>query len=267
MPDPIVPVPPAVPDPAAPPPPVAPPPSSAAPPAAAAQPPLPGVQPPAPAAPPSKGKGKMVRMPEKVFVKRLKQEGRATAVAELGMTLEEAKEKLRRYEDVTARGAPADPALRQELADLRSKVTTLETQIAEKDGRIREIKEKSQKLRMTAMIQGEAVASGVADEHMDFALDLYRKRCASLPEGERPPQPKAYFAELRKTRAYLFTNAPPGSAPTEVPAVAPSSAPAGTPPAAPAAPAAAPGGKKVEEMTPEEFSRHTYETYGTRPGA
>lgn len=191
----------------------------------------------------------------------------------LGMTLEEAAELL------AARGeaapgaapgaAPAAPAVTAGESDRdRRKRIKLEEDNAKLRERLTRQKDRTKRVRRNERDNTEAmemrlnaVATGISDEHADFALELFRKAVAAMPE-DKYPEPRAFFAGLKAKRAYLFT----GGVPAErVPVPGSSAAPESRQPGGgqdEGGGGRAPAPVDVDKMTAQEFKDYRERTYG-----
>jgi hypothetical protein len=256
-------------------PPAAPP---ATPPAAAPdpapQPPLPGVQPPAAAAPaaPPKKKGRKISE----LVARETEVMRRKLLKSFGV---ETEDELRaRLAGPAAPGTPPaaapaqpDPAVTRELETERKKATKLQEQLDETTAKMARIRTRARDQRMRSEVSAIAVRAGVADDHLEFAIERYKKAVVGLGDKIKAMSDQQgrewsakFFQELRKTMPYLFTEPQAAPAPTVVP---PSTAPPEsrapgeeTPrPGTPPAPAV-----NVDEMTPEQFAAHRARVHGYR---
>lgn len=266
-------------NPAAPPPAADPPAPPPAPPAPAQQ-PLPGVPPaasaPPPAAPqPPPGERKrekdILRIPQKKFAERVDRALNEKAKEVLGCTVEEAKALL----EAAKKQIPEDPNLKANLEKLQRKVARLAEKNKAAKERVGLIRARERDRRMKTELQAAMSRAGIVDEHMDFALDLFKKHVRS--EGDRIPKDakelqsytNSYFAGLRATRAYLFGEAAPAQPPARpVPPNRPSTAPPADPnarreePPSPRGAPPPPRQKTVDEMDPQEFARYRRAQYG-----
>jgi Sec-independent protein translocase protein TatA len=264
MPDPV--------DPAAPPP-AAPAPAPGAPP----PPPAPPAAPPAPAA--ARGKGEYLRIPRAQFKARITREADKILIDRaketLGVSIEEAKAIIAK-DRAAAGGAPAaagDPGAttsdeKKRLQQLEEENTRLKQQGEDDKRRSRRAVNRQKDERLAAELQAIAAQSGIkGDRPLSYAVNEYRAAVLATPDGTEPPQPAPFFSELLKTLPNLGA---PGasSAPPVVVDQHPTTAPAGAPPPPPpAAPGARQAPRNAEEMSQEEFARHSQSVHGYRPGS
>lgn len=139
-------------------------------------------------------------------------------IPKLGLSAEATDEQInaaildlkKKVEDVEAGNSPdlvkQVEALKAENAVLKKK--------ALKAIRIAKAAESEREdLKVESEIRENALASGVRD--IDYAMHLFRNHVRGLPEGSAEPDPKSFFAELKKDEAkkYLFEAA---AAPTTV---------------------------------------------------
>lgn len=198
----------------------------------------------------------------------------------LGMTLEEAAELLAARGEAAPGGAapaagpapsaaPAAPAAPAGESDRdRRKRIKLEEDNAKLRERLTRQKDRTKRVRRNERDNTEAmemrlnaVATGISDEHADFALELFRKAVAAMPE-DKYPEPRAFFAGLKAKRAYLFT----GGVPAErVPVPGSSAAPESRQPGGgqdEGGGGRAPAPVDVDKMTAQEFKDYRERTYG-----
>lgn len=191
------------------------------------------------------------------FRKRVDQEAARIIKKKLGISLEEAIEKLAESSEPAPTPAPAgtpaapDKRVQKILGDN----TRLEARIDKLKKRLRKAKTHARDQILDMEIRHDAISAGIKAADVDYAVNLYRQAC--IAAGENPPDTTKFFPGLRATRSYLFTD---GSAPPPVelkPTTAPpESLQPGEETPSPTGTRVAPPVKSVDDMTDQEFAAH-----------
>jgi hypothetical protein len=245
--------------------------------AAAAATPAPAVAPVAAAAPatPPKGRGgpAKIEIPSDEFAKRVQREAKSLLRRKIGTDdIDEITALVERGRKATPAAAAAAavpgtpaPVVDPETERLRAKTRELEAQVEEERSRRRKVKNRARANEMDLRLRHSALVAGVKSDDVDYALERYKRAVGVAPEG-KAPMPDAFWAELRKTQAFLFAGAAPAPAPVPL---SPTSAP---PEGAAAGEAPKPNGAAaprpvddVEKLDSKGFEDRTMNRYGYRP--
>lgn len=110
-------------------------------------------------------------------------------------------EMKKRVDDVEAGNSP--DALKQVDA-LKQEVALLKKKAIKAIKHAKALEAETEDRKVEAEIRETALLSGVRD--VEYAQHLFRNHVRTLPEGSPEPDPKAFFAELKKdeTKKYLF---------------------------------------------------------------
>jgi DNA-binding transcriptional MerR regulator len=204
------------------------------------------------------------------FKDRLVREAENRARKMLGMTLEEAKAALSGRPAPAAAPAPAPGAPAPAATPPRASKDPdekLRRQLEDKTSRVERQSEKIKKLKtkhadelVNLGMRHEALAVGIAEEHVDFALKLYTDALLAWKRNQDPkkgdiPESRGFFAGLRTARAYLFREGAPivDLRPTTAPPE--STAPGGETPT-PARPGTPPKKPDAMDMDEDQWRAH-----------
>jgi len=219
----------------------------------------------------------VITIPEAEFRKRVRRDAEKLVSEQLGVGLEEAKKIIAdREKAATAAaaaaasgGTPAASAATtgKSKAEERQEreIKRLKDVVERKKRRLQSVRAKARDEVFEERMRGKALVAGVLAEETDYVLDLLRRTCATVPEGQPLPEPEAFFTGLRAKRPHLFAGAATPKPTTTVPVAGATAAPesatpgGGTPDAK--TKVTPPADKSVDDMTEEEFKEYRGRKY------
>ncbi len=222
-----------------------------------------------------------MRIPTAEFGKRLKRETAVAVERALGMSLEDAKKKLREGGGAPAATVPAagQPAATvpagggrsagnkdRELEQAKKRVAELEARNKASREKVKKIKQRTRDQINHERMRSIAIGVGVHPRYVGFAFEQFAAEVAKTPLDKTPPDPSEFFAGLKKTDPMIFNGAtaPVAAVLPELPAASapPASVnPGGVTPVIPIN-TKLPDAVDVDKMSEREFAAYRRSTYG-----
>ena len=225
-----------------------------------------------PAAPPPRSPA-ITEIPPERLKERIAREARGQLKEILGMSVEDAKKILAANAAAAAKnGKRQDRAQRREERDIdraQRAAEILREQVDKKKRAIKRTKERAEMDRLEHQMVRAALAAGIDDEHVDFALELLRKHQLAQPAGADASatfDARAFFVGLRPKYGYLFASPAPAAQPAPIDAPATTSPPQTSAPGgqgtSPGEPRPRPEPVNADKMTDAQFRAHRRSQYG-----